>query len=412
MRFRQTLIRIVFVALFVTLFVAAIGLVTQLSSVQQRLSSLAGQSAPLPQEAPTPTAQPVLDGPPLSIPATPDLNNLPVPVDATATPNQPPALPSCGGASTITGVVLLPDGAPATNAAVQREMGSPADCWAALTNERGEFILQTLAAGTWVLRAWPHIIGDLAMPLYQSPFVTITVDGVNAFSLPIPIQLTGAQLVGQLRLANGQPGIAIPVGIAQVTGNPDCSMNATLAPTGVGTTSDETGHFQLGGLPTLGLHCIRIWSPTTQKLLFSQFATLSTPHSQIDLGIITISALSKHVTGTIRDSNGQVVEGTMSAGRLGEGPNIGFLIQTDANGHYAFDVEPGVWEVYVFPNSASQDLADLPVNERMQVVTFTEDESTETRVVDFVLPRPPAAQPLASPPTQRVYTVFMPMVAR
>lgn len=403
MQFRQIGIRIVFVALLV----AVIALVTQLLPVQQRLSSLTRPHAPLRQEAPTPTAQLIIDGPPPT--PTADLNNLPAPVDATATPNQPAALPSCGGASTITGVVLLPDGAPATNAAVQREMGSPADCWAALTNERGEFTLQTLAAGTWVLRAWPHVIGDpaSAMPLYQSPFVTITVDGVNAFSLPTPIQLTGAQLVGQLQLANGQPGNAIPVGIAKVIDNPDCSMNAALDPTGVGTSSDATGHFQIGGLPTLGLHCIRIWSPTTQRLFFSQFATVTTPQTQIDLGVVTISALAKHVTGAIRDSNGQVQQGTMSAGKLGEGPNIAFLIEIDQNGHYAFDVEPGVWEVYVFPRDG--ELANLPISDRMQVVTFADDESEETRVVDFVLSRP---TPPASGSTSQPFTVFIPMAAK
>lgn len=402
MRFPQLLIRIVIIALFIVM----IALGTQLLPMQERLSSLSRQSAPPLQEAPTPTAESVIHVPP----PTPDLSNLPAPVDATATPNHPPALPNCGGASSITGIVLLPDGAPATNAAVQREMGSPADCWAAVTNERGEFTLQTLATGTWVLRAWPHVIGNNTMPLYQSPFVTITVDGVNAFSLPTPLQLTGAQLVGQLKLANGQPGNAIPVAIAKVMGNPDCAMNASLDPTGVGTTSDETGRFQIGGLPTVGLHCIRIWSPTTQTLFFSQFATMTTPQTQIDLGIITISTLSKHVTGTIRDSDGKVLGGgTMSAGRLGEGPNIGFLIEIDANGHYAFDVEPGGWEVYVFPGDG--ELANLPLSERMQLATFADDESEETRVVDFVLRRPASATPSAASP-QEPYFVFMPVATR
>lgn len=404
MRFPQLLIRIVIIALFIVM----IALVTQLLPMQERLSSLSGQSMPSLQETPTPTAEPVIH----VQPPTPDLSNSPMPVDATATQNQRPALPSCGGASTITGIVLLPNGAPATNAAVQREMGSPADCWAAVTNERGEFSLQTLAAGTWVLRAWPAAIGDSAntMPLYQSPFVTITVDGVNAISLPTPLQLAGAQLVGQIKLANGQPGNAIPVAIAKVMGNPDCAMNASLDPTGIGTTSDETGRFQIGGLPTVGLHCIRIWSPTTQTLFFSQFATMTTPQTQIDLGVITISALSKHVTGTIRDSDGKVLGGgTMSAGRLGEGPNIGFLIEIDENGHYTFDVEPGGWEVYVFPSDG--DLANLPLSERMQLVTFAEDASEETRVVDFVLRRPESATPADASP-QGPYAVFMPVATK
>lgn len=404
MRFRQLLIRTVIVALFILM----IALVTQLLPVQDRLASLSRQNAPSLQEVPTPTPEPVIHIPP----PTPDLSTLPVPVDATATPNQSPALPSCGGASTITGVVLLPDGTPATNAAVQREMGSPADCWAAVTNERGEFTLQTLAAGTWVLRAWPTVIGDpsSSTPLYQSPFVTITVDGVNAFALPTPLQLTGAQLIGQLKLANGQPGNAIPVRIAKVMGSSDCAMNASLDPTGVGTTSDETGRFQIGGLPTVGLHCIQVWSPTTQKLFFSQFATVATPQTQIDLGVVTISALSKHVTGTIRDNNGQVLGGgTMSAGRLGEGPNIGFLIEIDENGHYTFDVEPGAWEVYVFPGDGK--LANLPLSERMQLVTFAEDESEETRLVDFVLRRPANAPPAVTS-SQGPHSVFMPVATR
>ncbi|MFN8490832.1 MAG: carboxypeptidase-like regulatory domain-containing protein [Caldilineaceae bacterium] len=346
---------------------------------------------PTPTWPPPPTPTPIGGGPSLGFPPTPTPAWAPPP-GFTPEPTLPPPPPDCNGASMITGRVVSLDGQPPSNVSVAARASDNnlSHCAYPFINEKGEFTVHYLPAGAWTLQAIPYPLAPRTSMIYPSQSISVMVDGVNPISLAEPLRLRGPQVTGQIMFANGKPGVNIAVGIfASETGNCPDPANATFS---IGAALDNTGHFQVGGLPKAGQYCVQLMTLWDKQIASTTPFTLNDVANAVDLGVITLPTPPKHITGSIHDKQGAPIPSRVHLGRKAGNNYTGAYLdlQSDATGVFGVDVSGGSWEVSIQPIDQAWNELGTVYTETVKTINFAMNEGEETQDLALVLTMPPS----------------------
>lgn len=365
-------------------------LVTQAPSADSHLteSLLIPVFAPLADAPLLPT--PVQGEPPPT--GTPYFPPTPTPTSPPTTPLAPEANPpftaGCGGQSTIAGRVILPNGQPAVTAILEIVWGEPwPGCQGATTDERGEFVIRGLPAAKFRLRVKPP--WQTSAELYSPRDIFVTVDGVNPVNLSEPLRLSGPQLEGQLRFADGTPGKDIAVGLFPETDAGQPCLSRSHADFAFSAALDEAGYFRAGGLEP-GQHCLKLMTIWDKRIVVTRSLTLTDINAIIDLGVITVPSPRKYVTGVVHDSEGKGVPGWVSAVRRVGTFYVGDYVNTksDLTGAFSVAVGPGIWDINVHPTGNEWQPVGPTYTETVKTVEFAADQTEERQEVEFTFVRP------------------------
>jgi len=272
----------------------------------------------------------------------------------------------------IAGSVVLPNGIPVPNAWVDAELLAgllPRGAQADLT---GNFTVTGLITGTWRLRAHPPV--DLAYIGYSaSRDVVVTLTTESLLVLTKPLTLTTVNVAGRAVLPDGSPAGGSGVYIHTL----DFAYQ-----TGMGTGPD--GIFRVGGLPT-GTYAVDLFPPWNMPDLIPPDPvsfTLTDRNDFVNLGNITFTLASKHISATVVYTNGAGVPNVdVNAIRRGQ-PGWAHAL-TDDGGQAGLNVGAGQWEVMISAppdGSANWIYPGLP-----KLVTFAEDDTPETQFVTFTV---------------------------
>jgi len=375
----------------------------------------------------SPTASPPLPPPPLPSPADDD-DGQDVPFSpATPTITPMPALPPppqssandnggtaadffCGeGSAAISGTVVDPDGNPVMGVNVTlgwtpvndpNVPSAPAPtqfCGNISTNANGEFLVENIAAGEYMLIGSPLGVGGGQLSTSES--FSITVAEAESVQLEQPIQLGYAQAFVEVIFLNG--------GVDWVEGNiilearseeGECSADLHVDPSPYSPhlyqrSISQNGFASFDNIES-GAYCMHanvyatnngggssmtLWvAPAPVQINIPADAQL------LDLGQIEFSMPPKRIVGTVVDESGIGVSNVSVQGTGHSVAPMGGWVRavTDESGRFEFTVAGQSWTINM---NVNDEIGSS--NDSQRSVTFSDDETVEEQSIQFTITR-------------------------
>ncbi len=223
-----------------------------------------------------------------------------------------------------------------------------------------------LYAGTYVLRAWPHL--GTNPDLWASAFQTVTVS--SGVTETVTMTLRAADLYGRTADALGTNFI----------NEATVRLHSPAGPLRQRTKTASGGRFSFGGLLT-GTYVLTMQPPWWETGLVRPAPLTVTIPTTPDLGILTFDAASKVVSGTVTTNLGGAVQGArVWAQRVDRFGRV--HTDTNASGFYALNLSEGLWALTVKPLSTSVPSAWV-YPYPPQLVHFRHDTTDEGKTVEF-----------------------------
>lgn len=309
------------------------------------------------------------------------------------------------GSAAIFGTVVDPDGNPVMDANVTIKLTpindptlptAPAPtqyCGTIVTNADGEFAIENIVAGKYMLMGSPAHVGSSR--LIGSESLSVIVAEGESVQLDEPIQLGYVQAFAKVAFPIDEvDSVRGQVFIDRLNDAGECSMQEDVGPLPfvVHLHKDsirQDGFVSFNGIEP-GTYCMHANVNTTGGSTISSAIswimpapiniTIPADARRLDLGQIELLAPPKRIVGTVVDESGL---GYSHASIEGIGPMGSDLsVMTDESGHFEFVVAGQSWtlNMYLFSGSASSDNSQ-------RVITFADDETAEEQSVQFTVKR-------------------------
>ncbi|MFH1171048.1 MAG: carboxypeptidase-like regulatory domain-containing protein, partial [bacterium] len=202
--------------------------------------------------------------------------------------------------------------------------------------------------------------------------ITVTTSGLDMTASPL--RLTIPQLVGTVYRPDG---VTPMQGVWINLRNSDGSLNQ-------GSSSDQYGKYRIGGLPA-GTYSLEVNPPNDQTDVARPDPVSITITTSATTRDITLTAAKKFVQGTVKRSNGTAVSCANVNANRRDG-NGWASSSTRSDGSYTLTLTPGSWSIRVEPNYGfSCPQPDWIFLDSEAVVTFSNDGSSQTETVSFVV---------------------------
>jgi len=218
-------------------------------------------------------------------------------------------------------------------------------------------------------------------PIVDSQTIEI-VEGETVDLGDIPFQST--QVSGNIQTADGE---SVRYAEFQIYGaSSNCSNEYSERTYG---TTDEIGHFSMGGLPA-GDYCLMLEADGGTGGLFGPLPvrfTIEEGGEALDLGTIAYREPNKIIQGVVLSESGEGVA-NVTVGASHRNQFYGWdNTTTDADGRFTLGVVGGAWDVSISPGNREESSGTTEQSwfsdNRHQIVAFAHSEIEETTDVEF-----------------------------
>ena len=292
--------------------------------------------------------------------------------------------PTCS----ITGVVTNEGNLPLESATVRATLiGAPGHSRRVQTNELGEYVLDQLIPGVYLVRAVapgyvPEYYKEAEYPMAGLPIKLSADETVNDINFTLS---EGGTISGQVTLQDDDAPLADVHVVA----------HKVLAPKRpVHTITNDDGTYVLEGLTT-GAYVVKAKAPgydteyylEAEKVIDADFVSVDAPVETPDINftLTTTAALKGLVTDEAGDPLAKAVVSVIHANRpyITDNKSFHHKVVTNENGEYAMSLRPGNYYVMATATGhVSEWYEDAPTPGEADLVEIVKDQHT---VIDFQL---------------------------
>lgn len=303
----------------------------------------------------------------------------------------------CGGAATITGTVLDPEGDPISGIFVTASVGTAITCPGVATDETGTFTITDLPADTWTISFGYYFLSNVE---YGSPEpVVVTVADGETVALTEPIQMKPPAAFAQIVLPEIENGLVDSTYHGQIILNPySPTQNANARCGGVAVYGPATVRQsfitqEIVYIPNLlpGAYCLYVelreegWESMGQhfgavyQAPAPRVVEIPADSESVDLGAIALGLPPKRITIRVVDEEGVGAAGVYI--RATQSSHF-WGAYTDQAGEAHLALSDGSWEVML--ESADEIILGDTVS---QTISFAANGSVETETAQFQVQR-------------------------